>query len=184
VAVTVFVRVDVVQLYATTVRVEVGNVIVTLTCAIPNTIVTGLGVLGTVVSRLNQRLCEGQGSQCLRRYCRRFGDIKDRGGCLPKSARLSIDCESPHPCECVALHDNYPVTGIHVLLKDLIARDIASTVSDLSICPPEGSLTMWGLDGHYQKHTRYPNKNSRFRLVGVNKYRRDAALVRVTSYEI
>jgi hypothetical protein len=89
VAVTVFVRVDVVQLYATTVRVEVRSVIVTLTCPIPNTIVTGLGVLGTVVSRLNQRLCKGQGSQCLRCGCEegiyhgtgwRHKDIDDREG--------------------------------------------------------------------------------------------------------
>lgn len=68
-AVTVFVRIDVVQLFTTTVRVEVGSVIVRLTCAIPDAIVTGLGVLGIAVSWLTLRLCVGQGSQCLRRSC-------------------------------------------------------------------------------------------------------------------
>lgn len=50
VAVTVLVRVDVVQLFTWTVRVEVGSVIVTLRCTIPDATVTGLGVLGTIVS--------------------------------------------------------------------------------------------------------------------------------------
>ena len=99
-AVTVFVRVDVVQLYAATGRVEVGSVIVTLTCAIPDTIVTGLGVLGTVVSRLNQRLCEGQGSQCLRRgreeeiyhgTCWRHKGIDDREGENPLNGGRSAE---------------------------------------------------------------------------------------------
>jgi hypothetical protein len=51
--VSIFVRVDVVQLFTLTVRVEVGSVIVTLTRAFPDATVTGLGVLGPAVRRLN-----------------------------------------------------------------------------------------------------------------------------------
>jgi hypothetical protein len=66
-AVTVFVRVVVVQRFTLTVRVEVGSVIVKLTCAIPKAIVSGLGVLGAAVSCLKSGLFIGPGSQCLRR---------------------------------------------------------------------------------------------------------------------
>jgi hypothetical protein len=70
-------------------------------------------------------------------YHRRLSDIKDRSRRLsPFLLRPSIDRESPHPCESVALYDDDPIAGIHILLKDLIAGDIAGIESATSICQP------------------------------------------------
>ena len=60
--VTVFVSVEVVHRFTFTVRVEVGSVMVTLTSAIPDAIVTGFGVLRAVISRLDSRLSTSEPS--------------------------------------------------------------------------------------------------------------------------
>ena len=64
-AVTVFVSVDVVHLFTLIVQVEVGSVVVTLTYAIPDAIVTGLGVLGAVVRCLHSKLHIAEPSHCV-----------------------------------------------------------------------------------------------------------------------
>ena len=64
-AVTVFVSVEVVQRFTLMVRVWVGSVIVTLTCAIPDAIVTEIGVLGAIVSCAKSSLSSGKASHRL-----------------------------------------------------------------------------------------------------------------------
>jgi hypothetical protein len=76
---------------------------------------------------LETLLCGERSAGC---YYRCLGDIEDSSGCLSQCLLWpGINCESPHPCECIALHDDNPVAGIHLLLEDLIACDVAGIES-------------------------------------------------------
>jgi hypothetical protein len=84
-------------------------------------------LLGQRIDVLEALLCGADSAGC---YYRCVGDIEDRSGRLSQCLLgPGIDCESPHPCECIALHDNNPVAGMHLLLEDLIACDVAGIES-------------------------------------------------------
>jgi hypothetical protein len=84
-------------------------------------------LLGQRTGSLESLLCGAGNAGC---YYRRLGDIKYRGERLSQCLLgPSINCESSHPCECIALYDNNPIAGIHLLLEDLIARDVAGIKS-------------------------------------------------------
>jgi hypothetical protein len=100
-----------------------------------------------------------------RRHHRCLSDIEDRGRRLNQCLLgPGVDCESPHPCERVALYDNNPVAGVHVLLENFIACDVADTESETSISQLDGPHTIQRSDRHCPERRRCPNKNIRFHL--------------------